>query len=260
MDRKKLKIGAYFIPKEVCMAHNPVCILIDAVRASCTIATFFDKKAESVILIEDEYSYFKNHPEAAQNPYCLSAEKKDGSRAELAEVSPSLIELETKPSYTGKHVLFRTTNGTVGVRTLSELGAEDILIGSMLNCDAVAKTAVDLAIKKNTEVCTVCAGREDGRIYCIDDTYCSGVLISRMKAYAETIGLEPELQDAAKIACGMQKLYKNAEEAYRCSGTGEIMRRLRQEEDLVLCARYNVMNVVPYMDKVNEDGSIALCI
>lgn len=260
MDRKKLKIGAYFIPKEVCMDHNPVCILIDAVRASCTIATFFDKKAESVILIEDEYAYFKSHPEATKNPYCLSAEKKDGSRADLAEVSPSLIELKTRPSYEGKHILFRTTNGTVGVRSLRELGAEDILIGSMLNCDAVAKAAVDLAIKKNTGVCTVCAGREDGQIYCIDDTYCSGVLIRSMKAYAESIGWEPELQDAAKIACGMQRLYKDAEEAYRCSGTGEIMRRLSQEEDLVLCARHNITDVVPYLDKVNEDGSIALSI
>lgn len=242
------------------MDQNPVCILIDAVRASCTIATFFEKKAESVILIEDEYAYFKEHPEAAKAPYCLSAEKKDGSRAELAEVSPSLIELKMHPSYAGKRVLFRTTNGTVGVRSLSELGAEHILIGSMLNCDAVAKAAVDLAVEKNMGICTVCAGREDGHIYCIDDTYCSGVLISSMKTYAESIGLEPELQDAAKIACGMQRLYKDAEEAYRCSGTGEIMRRLSQEEDLVLCAQHNVTDVVPYLDSVHEDGSITLSI
>lgn len=260
MMKKKIKIDASFIPKEVCIAHEPVCVLIDAVRASCTITTFFDKRAESLTLIEDETIYFRDHPEAMREPFCLSAENADGSRAELAEVSPSLMDLKSHPSYEGKHVLFRTTNGTVGVRTLIELGIKNVLIGSMLNCDAVAKAAIDQAVENNTGVCAVCAGREEGRIYCIDDTYCSGVLIRSMAAYAESIGYEADLQDAAKIACGMLDLYKDAEDAFRHSGTGEIMRRLSKEEDLVLCARHNVTRVVPCVERVNQDGSVRICI
>ena len=255
-----LKIDAAFIPREVCKSHNPLCILIDAVRASCTIAAFFDKGAEEIVLIEDEHAYVRAHPEALSPVCCICAEKLDGSRAELAEVSPSLRELYGCGSFQGRRVLFRTTNGSIGIRSLGEQGIGNILIGSLLNCDAVAKAAVDLAVAKGMNLCTVCAGREHGNIYCIDDTYCAGVLIRSMEAYARSLGYEPDLQDSAKIAYNVVEAYADAEEAYRNSASGEIMRRLGSEQDLALCSRKDVTRVVPRVSRIDEEGNVTITI
>lgn len=255
-----IKIEAAFIPKEVCRQHNPICILIDAVRASCTIAAFFHKGAEEIILVDSEEAYVGHHPEAAGPAYCICAEKPDGSRAELAEVSPSLCALRTYPSFQGRKILFRTTNGTVGVRTIRAAGLQEILIGSMLNCDAVAKAAVDLAIEKQTGICTVCAGREQGRIYCIDDTYCAAVLLRSIEAYAASRGIAAEAQDSAKIAFQLLEKYSGAQEAYAASASGAIMRKIHMEEDLVLCAEKNVTEVVPQVVKVDSEGNVVLAL
>ncbi|MCI8650570.1 MAG: 2-phosphosulfolactate phosphatase [Anaerotruncus sp.] len=253
-----IKIDAAFIPREVCKSHNPICILIDAVRASCTIATFFDKGAQEIVLIEEEGAYIQAHPEALSPSCCICAEKLDGSRADLAEVSPSLHELHQHDSFTGRKVLFRTTNGSIGVRALSTQGLEKILIGSMLNCDAVAKAAVDMALENGMNICTVCAGREHGQIYCIDDTYCAGALIQSIKKYADSIGCAVDLQDSAKIAHSLVENYASAEAAYQSSASGEIMRRLHMEQDLALCARENVTKVVPYVSHIDKEGNVTI--
>lgn len=255
-----IKIEAAFIPKEVCKQHDPICILIDAVRASCTIATFFHKGAEEIILVDSEEAYLRSHPEADSPAYCICAEKLDGSRADLAEVSPSLCELRTYDSFAGRKVLFRTTNGTVGVRTIRSTGLQEILIGSMLNCDAVAKAAVDLAIEKQTGICTVCAGREHGEIYCIDDTYCAAAILRSIEACCASRGIRAEVQDSAKIAYQLLEKYSGTQEAYAASASGAIMRNIHMEEDLALCAQKNITEVVPQVLKVDSEGNVVLAL
>lgn len=259
MNMTTIKIDAAFIPKEVCVAHDPICILIDAVRASCTIATFFKKGAREIVLIEDEKTYVDLH-HAEMVDDCICAENLDGSRAALAEVSPSLEEINQFTGYEGRRVLFRTTNGTIGVRKVKSLGVKEIFIGSMLNCDAVAKAAVDLARKTGMNICTVCAGREHGDIYCIDDTYCAGVIIQSIEDYAHSIGCQIDVQDSAKIARSVVRQYANGEEAYKSSASGEIMRRINKGQDLVLCAQKNITDVVPHVARIDEDGNVVLTI
>lgn len=258
--QRPIKIDAAFIPKEVCIAHNPICILIDAVRASCTIATFFEKGAREMMLIEDENAYVEAHKASMLPDDCICAENLDGSCAPLAEVSPSLEDIHSFDTYQGRRVFFRTTNGTIGVRKLGAMHVREILIGSMINCDAVAKAAVDMAMEKGMNICTVCAGREHGEIYCIDDTYCAGVLIERMEAYANSIGCPVDIQDSGKIARAVVANYTGDEEAYCASASGEIMRRIHKEIDLHLCSRRNVTQVVPRVSQIDDEGSVILTI
>lgn len=260
-NKRPIKIDAAFIPKEVCTAHDPVCILIDAVRASCTIATFFDMGAREMTLVESEERYVETHKDSMLENDCICAENLDGSCAPLAEVSPSIEDIRKAADYQGRRVFFRTTNGTIGVRKLGEMKVREILIGSMINCDAVAKAAVDLAMEKGMNICTVCAGREHGDIYCIDDTYCAGILIQRMEAYANSIGCPIAIQDSGKIALALVSSFGEDDEAAYCaSASGDIMRNIHKEIDLHLCSRRNVTQVVPRVTGIDDAGNVTLTI
>lgn len=257
---KAMKLDAAFIPKEVCTAHDPVCILIDAVRASCTISALFDKGVREIILVEDEAVYAARHSEDCEAVWTC-AENPDGTRAPGAQLSPSLEEIDqTELDCRGRRFLFRTTNGTRGVQTVRDLGIQDVLIGSLANCRAVAQAAVDLALETGKNLCVVCAGREHGQIYCIDDTFCAGIILQSAAAYAESIGCQVELQDSAKIAQAVVERYKTGEEAYAASGTGTVLRRIHRERDLLLCARKDMTALVPRVARIDGDGNVYLTI
>ena len=252
-----VSIEAYFIPEEIHGNHS-VCILIDAIRASCTISTLFEKNVSQVILTEDEHKSLHTSFIDDREELFVCAEKVEGSKSDFAHASPSLAELEHIGILEHKKVLFRTTNGTQGILTLRKKGAETILIGSMLNKEAVIRHALLLASERKVPLNIVCAGRENGKIYCIDDTYCTGKLIEYALSASKTLGIEIELQDSAKIALGILNNFENTEDAFSKSATGNIMRLVDSEQDIALCARDSISNIVPIVQAYDTSGHITI--
>ena len=128
-----------------------------------------------------------------------------------------------------EEVVITTTNGTravVGAAANCDL----VLVGSMLNLDAVAAAARG----GGEDVEVVCAGLRGGPTE--DDAYCAGRI-------AALLGGEPT--EAAERALELAASYQTAEEAFRT------VRRVGEtvaEEDLVWCARESVSTVVPWFD------------
>ena len=105
-----------------------------------------------------------------------------------------------------------------------------VLVGSMLNLDAVAATARG----RGEDVEVVCAGLRGGPSE--DDAYCAGRI-------AALLGGEPT--ETAERALELAASYACAEEAFRA------IRRVGEtvaEEDLVWCARESVSAIVPRFD------------
>jgi len=126
-------------------------------------------------------------------------------------------------------LVLTTSNGTRAVVQTAE-NCDVILVGSMLNLQAVANAARE----RGEDLEVVCAGFRGG--YCEDDAYCAGRI-------AALIGGEPtaEAEQALELAAS----FPTAEEAFRT------IRRVEEsvaEEDLVWCARESVVSTVPRFD------------
>ena len=252
-----VKIETFFIPEEIDGTHS-ICILIDAIRASCTISTLFEKNVSQVILTEDEHKSLQTSFSEDRDELFICAEKVEGSKSDLAHASPSLAELESIDIPEQQRVLFKTTNGTQGILKLRKKGVETILIGSMLNKEAVIRKALSLASEKDVPLNIVCAGRENGRIYCIDDTYCSAKLIEYALVASKELGIGIELQDSALIALGILKNYVNTEDAFSKSATGNVMRLVGSERDIALCARDSISTIVPRVGTCDNSDHITI--
>lgn len=129
-------------------------------------------------------------------------------------------------------LILTTTNGTRAIVTAA-FDCELVLIGSLLNLEAVAEAA--LARGEDVEI--VCAGVE-GR-FTLDDAYCAGRI-------AELIG--GDRTDSAEAAVRIAASFASAEEGLRASRNPH---ESIIENDLVWCARESVSRVVPRFDSMH---------
>ena len=252
-----MRIDIAFTPGEVKSEHKAVCIIVDAIRASSTIVSLFEKQFSKVILVEDETKAVADNPEFSSPSYCICSEKVEGTRAAIAEISPSLYELAPIENGKGRTVIMKTTNGTRAVLALSRKGIDEILIGSMLNSDAVAKASVQLAQARDSDICIVCAGREMGAIPCIDDSFCAGILAEKIVEHGTSLGIVFHQQDSVKIAQRIVKTFNHDSFlAFSQSASGAIMRLAGAEEDIRLCSLDRGLQLVPKVRQVDGQGQV----
>jgi 2-phosphosulfolactate phosphatase len=216
-----MRVHVAFTPGEA--ARVPTGIVVDVLRATSTIVQALDAGYRTVYCCAevDEAEALRDELGDA----VLGGERRgeplpgfDLGNSPLEYLSPRAAE-----------VVLTTTNGT---RAVVEAAAncDLVLVGSMLNLDAVAAAARE----QGEDVEVVCAGFRGGP--CEDDGYCAGRI-------AALIGGEPT--EAAERALELAASHANAEQAFRT------IRRLEEtvaEEDLVWCARESVTPVVPRFD------------
>jgi 2-phosphosulfolactate phosphatase len=128
-------------------------------------------------------------------------------------------------------LVLSTTNGTRAI-IAAAANAETVLVGSLLNLDAIAAAAR----QARTDVEVVCAGVE-GR-FTLDDAYCAGRI-------AELVG--GERSDAAEAAVRIARSFGSAEKGLRAS---ENPFHEHIEEDIAWCAQESVLAVVPRLARM----------
>lgn len=121
--------------------------------------------------------------------------------------------------------IMTTTNGT---RTIlaAAANAEIVLLGSLLNLDAVAAAAH----APGEDITVVCAGYEGA--FAIDDAYCAGRIVEL---------LDGERTDAAVASAALTRAYPTAWEGVNARTYGPP----GLEDDLRWCTQENTLSVVP---------------
>jgi 2-phosphosulfolactate phosphatase len=132
----------------------------------------------------------------------------------------------------GETLILSTTNGTRAI-VAAAANAETVLVGSLLNLDAV----VSAALEAGTDVEVVCAG-VDGR-FTLDDAYCAG-RIADLLAGERSDGAEAAVRIAGSFASALEGLRASENPFHDELG-----------EDVDWCARENVLTVAPRLAGMN---------
>jgi 2-phosphosulfolactate phosphatase len=209
--------------------NDKTVVVIDMLRATSVIVTALNngcKEVIPVVTIEEAMNIFRMDKEK----YLLGGERK-GLKIEGFGFSNSPLEY-TKEVVKGKALVMTTSNGTRAIK--GSEGAKHILIGAMINAEAVAKKLIEL----NNDVVIVNAGTYGE--FSIDDFICSGYIIEALK---KEIDIE-----ASDIAITAHYVFKNNEDIFSYIKFASHYKRIMElglEEDLKYCCQKDVINIVP---------------
>ena len=224
--------------------------MIDALRASSTIATVFGRGVGTVAVagtIEDARLLHRDMPGS------LLCGEAGGLPPEGFDHGNSPVEFE-RLDLAGRSLVLATSNGTRALAALDT--ARAIFVGSLLNLSACARAA--LATAPGAEAITVvCAGTDLGTSFSLEDTVVAGAFVERILADAAE-RRDLSLTDRATTALRLWQSYSgDPRAAFDEAEHGRLLVQIGLREDLDACAAVDRYAVAPRL-KVTVDGRLLL--
>jgi 2-phosphosulfolactate phosphatase len=222
-----MRVHVAFTPGEATNAQ--LGIVVDVLRATSTIAQALASGYERIYCCREVEEARALRDRLGEG---LLGGERNAVRVDGFDVGASPREFLGDPQ--ASTVIFSTTNGT---RTILETAAraDEVLLGSLLNLNAVAAAARE----RGDDVLIVCAGFQG--TFALDDAYCAGRIV-------QLLGAEPS--DSAKAADAIARAWPDAH--------GGLLARTYGppglEEDIAFCAQVSVLEVVPRLSRM-VDGS-----
>ena len=210
-----MRIDVAFTPVEA--APAPIGVVVDVLRATSTIAQALASGYRRVLCcaeIDDALAL------RAQIPDSLVGGERKAVQVEGFDVGASPREFLEPQADT---LILSTTNGTRAILETAQR-CEEVVLGSMLNLEAVARASVD------RDAVVVCAGFQGA--FALDDAYCAGRIVQLV---------DGERTDAAIASELIARAFPTALEGFNARTYGPP----GLEEDIAFCARENVLDVVP---------------
>ena len=212
-----MRIHVAFTPDEA--ASAPTGIVVDVVRATSTIAQALAAGYERVLCVPEIEAARRLR---AELPDSVVGGERDAVVIDGFDVGASPREFLEPRAAT---LILSTTNGTRTIVTAAER-CDEVLIGSLLNLDAVARAARE----RGEDVAVICAGYKGA--FAFDDAYCAGRLVQ---------ALEGDRSDAAVAAELLARAFPDPLDGLNARTYGPP----GLEEDIRFCARESVLDVVP---------------
>jgi 2-phosphosulfolactate phosphatase len=212
-----VRIHVAFTPDEA--ASAPTGIVVDVVRATSTIAQALAAGYGRVLCVPEIEQARALREELEDS---VVGGERDAVRIEGFDVGASPREfLEPRAST----LILSTTNGTRTIVTAAER-CDEVLIGSLLNLDAVARAAVE----RGEDVAVICAGYKGA--FAFDDAYCAGRIVQ---------ALAGDRTDAAVAAALLAGAFPSPLDGLNARTYGPP----GLEADIEFCARESVLDAVP---------------
>ena len=228
-----------------------VAVIVDALRASATVAALLDAGATEILAVREVDEAF--------------AARGDWSDAllygERGGLPPAGFDHGNSPAEAvhavGRRVVFTTTTGAG--RLVEAWGAPALLMGAPTNATAAVRAALDRAAATGTNIVIVPAGlMGDPAFDAQEDWVAAVVLARRALEEAQARGLDARIaegQDAYNHwlprieAEGIEALFQSAPHA-------EKLRRIRKESDIPLCAQVDTVSAVPVGQSRHQLGVV----
>lgn len=226
---KKINVQLLVGPEggKLAAAQNTICIVVDVLRASSTVISAFAAGVRAVRAVanvtdcQDELTAGERH--------CVKIPELDLGNSPLAMLNPA---------HKGKRLSLVTTNGTQCVAACQQ--APVVLIGALLNCQAVASYAENLAREKKLAISIILAGYH-GELE--DDDWIAASAIAKAINNYQVIGDLP-LYHCDDFSQGLLT-----------SPAGKRLQKISAEDDILYCAEKDKYHYVPH---INQEQGVFL--
>lgn len=239
-----------FLPHEVEHPESSVCVVVDVLRATSTIATLFGRGADHVIVAGDVDTARRLHLRYADALLCGEEQglPPPGFRHGNSPVEYASVDVR------GRSVVLATSNGT---RALSRLaGARAVFTGSLLNLSASATAAERAAQAAGVDLWLVASGNALGTRYSVDDVATAGAILERLLPGESRGPLPAGLDDRVVTAIRLWRSYQRPRQIFTDSEHGRALIAIGLEADLDACARIDRFAVAPQLS--TDDGVFVL--
>lgn len=237
-------IDVAFTPAEVQALSNKVCIVVDVVRSTSTLAVIMSRNPGEVILTPTVQKAMKYASQQSVHPLLC------GERAGLP---PTGFDFGNSPreyenaQLNGRTIVFTSSNGTRAIGDV--LLAPHVLLGSFVNATSVTERALKISSEENLDILVVCAGREEK--FAVDDAFCAGFLISRL-AGSIFANQEFELGDGGQAALAIYGYYRDPHKLLEMSGSGKSVIDIGLKDDIPFLLQVDSFQTVPYLIRPNQ--------
>jgi 2-phosphosulfolactate phosphatase len=245
-----VNIEVAFVPVLLTDASTKVCLVIDVLRASSTIVTMLDRGASEVLVcptVEDARRLARAQP----GRYLLCGEV-NGLPPEGFDYGNSPSEFSTL-DLSGRRLILATTNGTAALAAAADAPA--VLVGSLLNLSAAAEAALREARSRGLDIAIVCAGRDHGRYFGMEDSFCAGALVERILAVSSD---RPHLWNDALAARRLYRSYRRSPlAALNQADHSRSLLDIGLGHDVEFCAQIDISRRTPRLYR-DRDGRLVL--
>lgn len=239
-----MEIEVALLPAQRHTLEGRVCIVVDLLRASSSIAAILSQGAREVVPaggIEEARRLHEKHP-----AYLLCGEQR-GLPPDGFDFGNSPVEF-ARSDLAGRSVILATSNGT---RILSQAaGAFSVLVGTLLNRAAVADAARGLG----DVITIIAAGAYEGQVFALEDAIGAGAIVHGLLELEPTTALSDGARTA--LACFESARDDLPAAIAACSHARDLV-EIGLGEDVAYCARLDALAVAPLLAR-NEAGLPAL--
>jgi 2-phosphosulfolactate phosphatase len=220
--------------------QRAVAVVVDALRASATIACLLQQGAAEVLAVKEvneAYAYRQAHPEA------LLVGERGGLKIDGFDLGNSPTDVQ-RANVHGKRVVFTSTTGAQ--RLVDCLGASAIMVGTTINASAVARQVAALAQAESVPIVIIPAGlATDPSVIAEEDWLGAAMLATRLGLPLHQASEQPFQQ--------YQRLIQSPGllQGFLTSAHGQQLMRLGFTEDIRLCAQVDLItDIVPTLTAV----------
>ena len=212
------------------------CVVFDVLRATSSMITALANGAGEilpVLTIEEALAAKRRFLDAV-----LGGERM-GDRIDGFDIGNSPLEYR---DLAGRRIITTTTNGTVALRACEN--AERVLVGALLNLDALIAEIASLPVEN---LAIICAGTF--RELALEDVIAAGVVCSKFPGAV--------LSDAAVVALdAFQSHGHDLADALRQSRNGKALAAAGRDLDVQWCAKLSIYDTVGHMQagKITKIG------
>lgn len=212
-----------------------IAIVIDALRASTTIATLFDHGVTRLLVIanvEDALAL------AGEMPDALLIGERGGERLPGFHLGNSPLEVLASPRMDGRTGIFTSSNGAQRLTTCT--GANRTLVGSVCNATAIANWVRPYADGTGRDVVCISAAKHPDEIFISpeDEATCMYLAWRIGLPVATDSRVFAEEWERTLILDGLESIFRNSRHAQRLMEIGYV-------EDVFYCARPDTVHAVP---------------
>jgi 2-phosphosulfolactate phosphatase len=214
---------------------DDVCVAIDVLRATTTLAVLFARGCAGVWLAAD----VETARRFGQSTGRLICGEAGGLAPPGFDYGNSPLEF-SRVDLTGREVVFATTNGTGTLRACAKGGR--VFAGGFVNLTATVQSALRALDEPGADggrLLIACAGTH-GR-FGLEDAACAGLMVRKLQSARP----DTRIDDAAEGARRLFESFDGPFEAVRASSHAQTLQELGLGDDVAFCAQLDATGVVP---------------